>query len=1175
MPAEIMQVNDITSRGTLVYTTGTGSGSAKWGSATTLTVDTNAPYIACHDTSGNFVFARTYAAAYTCTELVAAPAPTQRLFGVGANSVKAFDLSGATTWLADASGAKTLAWDASNSTLYVAGTFTGSITLSSATGAAAGTVTLTSTGSDAYLARYDVSGALLGAANVSSALQSPLNSLVVIPAAIHRTSDRTYIAGTYGGALAFGGSTTSADASYKAGFILSVNNSNTVQWIKSIDAQYLDNIYDIDIQGGIIYAAGSYGQRDPALELTNIIALPGRPNNSAEGYIAALDLSGAYLWVHKVGANVAGGEINAEQSSVRSIVATGSNQLFFAGAFKTNPLYAGDMSLNFTNTTREAFVGYITATLTNPPAPSPPTDISGTSPQFNMVRITFTKGYEAGPTESYRVYYKLASAGSYTNYVASSSTSIDVSGLTAAAYNFKVVAVGPLGATSADSVVITAQPPSAAPLAPQDISYSAITSSGITVTWAANSDPLRVPTSYTVYYKIANRVNWDGSSVVAGVATSAALTGLSSNADYRIIVVAENDSGVSPDSSPITVRTLLGKPVGVIAQVSYNTVTVLWNAIANVSGYRVYWALKAGFNAVSPVWDGSINVVNVFGDVTGLAAFTEYAFAVAAISAGVPGELSSIIYRTTQGIPPTPTAPRSLVALAANTEASLRWQYPWNPPVFMSLVNGYRIYQKVHTDVSYTMIADIPAQLSYTVSGLTNGTTYDFYVVAYNGAGNGNASEIVSATPFNPAQPVVEPEANPILTPGAGSVLAFAANVAGVTSADQDAFNAAITSALETGTSTSYTDISTSTTVGILSVADIQDKKASAVSSVLLETPTTKVMNIVPPAAVAVMSIAIKPAEPTLLPPESNITFNRDTDVEVKIEKFDASSVPISSILGDPSTYITLQVQRDYEIINLYRDIGGIYTKLLTLTGLTTLPVAGIQSTSGRCIGGNHNVGFTYEFTVPFSSLFVANGTQSSVDTGPVPCLVRGTRVRTPAGWVPVEELYAGDEVVTAAGRTVRITQAYESAVESCSAANAPWTIPRGFFGAAAGPAKAFTVSPNHAVQVPGTAMWFIPAYATAEQKSRMQRGAIGARAEYYHIELPNYLEDNLVLEGGAVVESYGDAWVKANAAVIARAKSVYTWSTKAKYFTRIGAAAATATAAKGKKATASKKGKK
>ena len=1143
MSQEFLNVNDITQRGSLIYTTGTGSGSVAWGSVS-VTIDTNRPYLTCHDTSGNPVFSRTYDVSYAATELVAG---TTALFGVGANSVKAFDFSGNALWIRDAAGAATIAWDSTAASLYVAGTFTGSITL--------GATTLTSTGSDAYLARYDASGTLLSAINVSSSLQTPLNSLVVIPAAIHRLGTKTYVAGTFGGALSFSDISVNADTSYKAGFVLVVNSLNQIEWIKTIDAQFLDRIYDIDIQGSTIYVAGSYAQRVNSLELNNTIALPGKVNNSAEGYVAALDLSGAYLWVNKVGCNVPGGNAAAEQSKVTSIVASASNNVYFTGNFTANPLYVGDASMSFVNTTRQAYVGYLTATPTNPPAPGVPLDVSAVAgPGVRQATISWSKNYDEGPTASYRVYYKLATSPTYSSYVDASASPITISLLPTQPCNFSVVAVGPLGSTSAFSAAASAEPPSGAPSAPLDVSTNTPTSSSVTITWTDNPASVSPSTGYTIYYKIANRINWDVSFNVSTTPTTYTITGLQSNQDYRFAIEAFNNSASSPLSDVVIVRTLLGKPTGVAAQVAYNNVTMFWNPIGNVSGYRVFYAVRANFDSAAPVWDASLNFANVVGDVTGLNQFTEYALAVAAVVGGVVGELSTIIYRTTAGIPPTPSEPRFLRVTAGNEGVRLAWNYPWKPPAFVSIVDGYKVYQKAAADASYSLVATIGSVVSHSLTGLTNGTPYSFYITGYNSAGEGTASDVVNATPFDPNVPVINEVINPVLTPGDGSVLAFAASLPGATAADETAYTEAVSAAAASNESLLYKDTETDTAVALISVAELESKKESAANSIVVDSVSTKVMNIVPPSEVSFLAVTIAPAQPAVLPPNSNIVFNPVSDIELKVVKYDTSLNQVSSVLDVSSTYTTIQFKRTYPVINVYKDIEGTYTKLITLYGTTTLPSTGIRATSGRCLGGNMISGYTYEFTGPFSSVFITNGTQSSVDTGAVPCLVRGTRLLTPGGYKAVEDLYDGDEIMTADGRVVSIVKAYESVIESCSEANGAWSIPRGFFGAGSAP---LVVSPNHAVKVPGSANWFIPGYATKEQKARMNQAAPGTRMEYFHLELPNYLEDNMVLEGGAIVESYCTRWSKENAAAIKKAGgAVYTWSPKAKYFVRLDSGA-------------------
>jgi chitodextrinase len=95
-----------------------------------------------------------------------------------------------------------------------------------------------------------------------------------------------------------------------------------------------------------------------------------------------------------------------------------------------------------------------------------------------------------------------------------------------------------------------------------------------------------------------------------------------------------------------------------------------------------------------------------------------------------------------------PTAPSNLTASAGNQQISLGW----NASVDNVAVGGYRIFRNGHR---LTTVG--ASTLSYTNTGLTNGTSYSYYVVAYDTSGNVSpASNTVSATPTSPsAEPVV------------------------------------------------------------------------------------------------------------------------------------------------------------------------------------------------------------------------------------------------------------------------------------------------------------------------------------------------------------------------------------------------------------------------------------
>jgi hypothetical protein len=88
-----------------------------------------------------------------------------------------------------------------------------------------------------------------------------------------------------------------------------------------------------------------------------------------------------------------------------------------------------------------------------------------------------------------------------------------------------------------------------------------------------------------------------------------------------------------------------------------------------------------------------------------------------------------------------PGAPTNLTASAGNTTANLTWT---PPPSGGTPINGYAISS---TPGGLTWGIS-PGSTSFTATGLTNGTTYQFTITASNGMGSGPAS-----APSNPVTP--------------------------------------------------------------------------------------------------------------------------------------------------------------------------------------------------------------------------------------------------------------------------------------------------------------------------------------------------------------------------------------------------------------------------------------
>ncbi|MEJ6951140.1 cellulose binding domain-containing protein, partial [Natronospora cellulosivora (SeqCode)] len=95
--------------------------------------------------------------------------------------------------------------------------------------------------------------------------------------------------------------------------------------------------------------------------------------------------------------------------------------------------------------------------------------------------------------------------------------------------------------------------------------------------------------------------------------------------------------------------------------------------------------------------------------------------------------------------PERPTEPRLNSAVAGDREVTLSWSS-------VSNADGYEVKYGTRRG-SYSETLDVGSTTRYTVSGLTNNTTYYFVVSAYNDVGSSNNSNEMSATPQSGTQP--------------------------------------------------------------------------------------------------------------------------------------------------------------------------------------------------------------------------------------------------------------------------------------------------------------------------------------------------------------------------------------------------------------------------------------
>ncbi len=191
---------------------------------------------------------------------------------------------------------------------------------------------------------------------------------------------------------------------------------------------------------------------------------------------------------------------------------------------------------------------------------------------------------------------------------------------------------------------------------------------------------------------------------------------------------ASNEASAYPTSTPPAAPTLT-------ATAGNEQVTLTWTASTGATSYDIYEGTSSGGEGSTPIATG-VTVPNYI--VTGLTNGTTYYFKVAAVNSIGTGSDSN----QASAIPNTPpAAPTGLAATAGNAQVALSW-------TAASGATSYDVFEGTTSGgESSTPIATGITATTYTVTGLTNGTTYYFEVAAVNSGGQSGYSNEASAKP--------------------------------------------------------------------------------------------------------------------------------------------------------------------------------------------------------------------------------------------------------------------------------------------------------------------------------------------------------------------------------------------------------------------------------------------
>jgi hypothetical protein len=186
-------------------------------------------------------------------------------------------------------------------------------------------------------------------------------------------------------------------------------------------------------------------------------------------------------------------------------------------------------------------------------------------------------------------------------------------------------------------------------------------------------------------------------------------------------------------------------------------------------------------------------------------------------------------------------------------------------------------------------------------------------------------------------------------------------------------------------------------------------------------------------------------------------------------------------------------------LYNILKKSGGDTTSYDTIT---------MNASTGVILTTNSTIAGTYVITLRNTGSYNITTFNLTVNSR-IPCLTEDTMVLTPIGYKNIKELKKGELITTSDNRNVEIMLIYNTSVTGNIK-----TYPCRIFKNSIGqdyPKEDFLISRDHLIKYKN--YWIYPMkYFPLEKK----QGLI----KYYHVILPDYLTDHLVINNGVVVES-------------------------------------------------------
>jgi fibronectin type 3 domain-containing protein len=335
-------------------------------------------------------------------------------------------------------------------------------------------------------------------------------------------------------------------------------------------------------------------------------------------------------------------------------------------------------------------------------------------------QVTLNWNAASGVT-NYKIMRSPVSGGPYDSVGSTSATTFLDSGLANGTIYYYVVVSADSNSVSANSNEVVGAPVLAAP---ENVTTS-IASRTVNLTWSAVTGAQK----YKVQRSLTSGGPYDTIETLSE--TSYTDTSVTNNVQYYYVVVAI-DNGESSTSTEVSAQPVLAAPQNLTASAASRTVNLNWSAVAGAQKYKVWRSLSGGgpYDGVETLTATSYSDTSVKNDLT-------YYYVVSAIDNG-ESSTSSEVSAQPLLLPPT-----GLNAEISSRQVTLTWD----------AVGGVDSYKIKRSQTSGGPVEDpydtvgSTKDLTFTDSGLANGTEYYYVITAVDGDKQSENSAEISATP--------------------------------------------------------------------------------------------------------------------------------------------------------------------------------------------------------------------------------------------------------------------------------------------------------------------------------------------------------------------------------------------------------------------------------------------